>query len=234
MRFNKTLTVLATSAALATLASTAAFANQAGDIIVRAGITQVAPDSNDSTIYAGGATVHLGGPALTAAVEDDEQLGLNLVYFFTDQVAIELLAATPFSHDLTVDTGAGVAPLGSTKQLPPTLSVLYYPNEPSSKWQPYLGLGVNYTVFFEEEFDSGMTGTGSPLDLSNLKLKNSWGLSAQVGLDYQLDDNWLVNASVRYIDIDTEGTFDVGSNGSGTVDVDIDPWVYTLALGYRF
>jgi len=258
MRFNKSIAPIAASVLLATVASAPVLANQAGDIIVRAGITSVDPDSNDSTIYAtaDNLTVHLdtqanGASAITASVENDSQLGLNLVYFFSEKVAVELLAATPFSHDISVNTGTslGTINLGSTKHLPPTVSVLYYPNEPTSKWQPYLGLGVNYTVFFEEEFNPALTSATSPaiaglngadatvgaIELSDLKLKNSWGLSAQVGLDYHLDNNWLVNASARYIDIDTTGTFSaVGGAVSGKVDVDIDPWVYTLSIGYIF
>jgi outer membrane protein len=122
---------------------------------------------------------------------------------------------------------------------------------PNAKWQPYLGLGINYTVFFEEKFNPAMTDTTSPvidhlgngaqgstdapIDLADLKLKNSWGLSAQVGVDYHLDDNWLVNASARYIDIDTTATFTaVDGAVPGTVDVEIDPWVYTLSIGYKF
>jgi len=228
MRLNKSITQVAASVLLATLSSAPVLANQAGDIIVRAGITHVAPASNDSAIYANSAPL-----GATASVEDDSQLGLNFVYFYSDKVAVELLAATPFSHDISISDGTDAANLGSTKHLPPTLSVLYYPNEPSSKWQPYLGAGINYTVFFDDKFNPAQT--DSALNLENLNLKNSWGLSAQLGLDYHLEDNWLVNASVRYIDIDTTATF-TAVNGTvpGKVDVEIDPWVYTLSLGYKF
>jgi len=253
MRFNKSISQVAASVLLATLAAAPVLANQAGDIIIRAGITKVAPASNDSTIYAtaGNATVHLGSgaPAITASVEDNSQLGLNFVYFYSDKVAVEVLAATPFSHDISVDTGAGVTNLGSTKHLPPTISVLYYPNDPAAKLQPYFGVGINYTVFFDDKFNPALTGSNSPsiveldgsafgpapINLTDLKLKNSWGLSAQIGLDYHLENNWLVNASARYIDIDTTASF-YAVNGAvpGKVDVEIDPWVYTLSIGYKF
>jgi len=232
----KTLINVAMIAALAATSSMA-MANKAGDIIVRAGVINVSPDSGKSTIYAAGGEVDLGAGALTASVDSDTQLGLNFVYFATDQIAIELLAATPFKHDLKVHSGDTTLDLGETTQLPPTLSALYYFNNPSEKFQPYVGAGINYTVFFEEDFDSGVQGENSVggLNLTDLKLKNSWGLSAQIGADYHLDDKWLVNASIRYIDIDTTASFKaIDGTVPGEVKVDIDPMVYMISVGYTF
>jgi outer membrane protein len=237
--------------ALLSSLSSMAFANQAGDILVRGGITSVNPDSQQSTIYAVGQTVNLGAGAITASVDDNAQLGLNFVYFFDSNWAVELLAATPFNHDIMVDTGAGEAKLGETKHLPPTLSVLYY-FDTGTEFKPYVGLGINYTVFFEDTFNPALTGAssptivsisdgttttpiGAPLDAGDLNLDNSWGLSAQVGVDYQIDENWSINASARYIDIDTKASFTaVGGTVPGHVSVDVDPMVYSLMLGYKF
>jgi len=232
----KTLINIALMAALAATSSFA-MANKAGDMIVRVGAINVTPASDKATIYAAGNEVNLGAGALTASVKSDTQLGLNFVYFATDRVAIELLAATPFEHDLKVHSGDTTLNLGKTKQLPPTLSALYYLNAPSDKFQPYIGVGINYTVFFEEEFDSSMQGPTSPggLNLTGVKLKNSWGLSAQVGIDYHLDDKWLVNASARYIDINTTARFKaIDGTVAGEVKVDIDPMVYMVSIGYKF
>jgi len=149
-----------------------------------------------------------------------------------------------------VDTGAGEAKLGETEHLPPTLSVLYY-FDTGSAFKPYVGLGINYTVFFEDSFNPALTGpssptigsisdgtttpVGSPLDADDLNLDNSWGLSAQVGVDYQIDENWSINVSARYIDIDTKASFTaVGGAVPGHVSVDVDPMVYSLMLGYKF
>jgi len=238
--------------ALLSSLSSMAFANQAGDILVRGGLTTVNPDSQQSTIYAAGnQTVNLGAGAISASVDDDTQLGLNFVYFYDSNWAVELLAATPFKHDIMVDTGAGVVNLGETKHLPPTLSVLYY-FDTTSAFKPYVGLGINYTVFFEDSFNPALTGSGSPaivsisdgttttpvgapLDADDLNLSNSWGLSAQIGVDYDLGDNWSINASARYIDIDTKATFTaVGGTVPGHVNVDVDPMVYSVMLGYTF
>jgi len=230
----KTLINVAMITAL-TATSSMAMANQAGDFIVRAGAINVVPDSGKSTVYAAGGEVDLGAGALTASVDNELQLGLNFVYFATDQVAIELLAATPFKHDLKLHSGDTTLDLGSVSQLPPTLSALYYFNNPSDKFQPYVGAGINYTVFFDEDFDDSMQGDDSALNLTDLKLKNSWGLSAQIGADYHLDDKWLINASIRYIDINTTASFEaIDGTVPGKISVDVDPMVYMISVGYTF
>lgn len=231
----KTLINIALISALATTSTIAMAANKAGDFVLRVGVINVSPDSGKSTIYAAGNEVDLGAGALTASVDSDTQLGLNFVYFATDNIAVELLAATPFKHDLKVHSGDTTLDLGETTQLPPTLSALYYFNNPNNNFQPYVGAGINYTVFFEEDFDSSMQGDTSPLNLTNLKVKNSWGLSAQIGADYHLDDKWLVNAAIRYIDIDTTATFKaIDGTVPGKVDISVDPLVYMVSVGYTF
>ncbi|AZQ82620.1 outer membrane protein OmpW [Colwellia sp. Arc7-635] len=206
-----------------------ALANQAGDFVVRGGATMVNPDSDKSNIMLGGAD-----STMTLTVDDNTQLGLNFVYFYDSNWAIELLAATPFTHDVTIQDknsvlGVDGANLGEVSQLPPTLSALYY-FDTNSAFKPYVGLGINYTVFFDEDFASAPKSLG----LSNLELDGSFGLSAQVGVDYKLDDTWTLNASMRYIDIDAEATFDVAGNSIGKADINVDPMVYSLMLGYKF
>ena len=206
-----------------------AFANQAGDFIVRGGATMVNPDSDKSNIMLGGAD-----STMTLTVDDNTQLGLNFVYFYDSNWAFELLAATPFTHDVTIQDknsvlGVDGANLGEVSHLPPTLSALYY-FDTNSAFKPYVGLGINYTVFFDEDFAAAPKSLG----LSNLDLDGSFGLSAQIGADYHLDDKWSINASVRYIDISTEATFDVGGASVGKANIDVDPMVYSIMLGYKF
>ncbi len=203
-------------------------AHQQGDWLVRGGLTTVAPDESSSNILAGGADL---GVALT--VDNNTQLGINVAYFVTDKINIELLAATPFTHDVnfsvTDPLGTGTR-LGEVTHLPPTLTANYYFNDASSAFQPYVGAGINYTIFFDESF----TGANSNAGLSDLSPDNSFGLSAQVGMDYQIDKKWHVNASVRFIDIETEASFKVGEADGKVNSIDLDPWVYTLSVGYTF
>ncbi|MCJ8168450.1 OmpW/AlkL family protein [Atopomonas sediminilitoris] len=223
-------TLLAVSALTLAIAAPFAAAYQAGDIIVRAGAITVDPNESSSDISVGGS--NLNGEK--ANLDSDTQLGLNFAYMVTDNVGIELLAATPFEHNVgvkgsTVNSLVPSGDLGSIKQLPPTLSALYYPLDNNSAFQPYVGLGINYTVFFDESLSS----EARAASFSNLELENSWGLAAQVGMDYMLTDNVMLNAQVRYIDIETEATADTAL-GKVKVDVDVDPWVYMVGLGYKF
>jgi outer membrane protein len=201
--------------------SSPVFAYEQGDWVVRVGMTNVAPDDSSNNVNVAGADLGVG-----VNVGSNTQLGLNFVYFYSPQLAIEVLAATPFSHDIGLDT---LGPLGSTKHLPPTISVNYYFAPPSARFQPYVGAGINYTIFFDEEFSRDNSNAG----FSKLDLDNSFGLAAQVGFDYMLDEKWLVNASVHWLNIDTEANFDL-NDSAGSVDVSIDPFVYSITAGYRF
>jgi outer membrane protein len=214
------------------IAAPMAHAYQAGDIIVRAGAITVDPHESSSDIWVGALNSDVAGTKAT--LDSDTQLGLNFAYMLTSNIGIELLAATPFSHNVGVKGMPGPfaglnGNLGELKHLPPTLSVLYYPLDAASAFQPYVGAGINYTWFFDTELSSAAEDKG----FSGLDMKDSWGLAAQLGMDYLLTDTLLLNASVRYIDIDTTGTTSFGGE-KVKVDVDVDPLVYMVGLGYKF
>ena len=220
-------TLLATSILAIALTAPLAHAYKAGDIIVRAGAVTVAPNEDSSNVQVGPTKV----PGTKATLDSNTQLGLTGTYMITDKVGIELLAATPFSHTVGVKGfGAPIdGNLADIKHLPPTLSAVYYPLDSNSAFQPYVGLGLNYTWFFDTKLTSAAEGVG----FNGFELKDSWGLAGQVGMDYMLTDNLLFNAHVRYIDIETTGTTSFGGR-EVKVDVDVDPWVYMVALGYKF
>ncbi|MFT5708161.1 MAG: outer membrane protein [Oceanospirillaceae bacterium] len=207
--------------------STQVLAYEAGDFIVRAGATTVAPNESSSNVMLN-RTTNLG---TKASVSSSTQLGLTFEYMLTAQWGVEVLAATPFRHNLKGQGGAlANTDIGSVKQLPPTLSMMYhFPTE--GDFDPYLGAGINYTAFFSEDLASG---TANAVSTGSLKLDNSWGVALQAGFDYQLNDKWLLNSSVRYMDIDTKGTIDFDSGSVANVNVDIDPWVYSIMIGYKF
>jgi len=189
-------------------------AKQAGDWIVRGGVGGVLPKSNNLSIAGIG----------TVEVDDGYAITINATYMVTDAIGIELLAATPFKHDISV---AGAGKIGSTYQLPPTLSVQWH-TPTLGPIQPYVGLGINWTVFFNEETTELLDSViGDP---TTLNLDSSLGLAGQVGADWNLNDNWLLNLDVRYISIET----DAQVNGTELGEVDITPWVVSLNVGYKF
>ena len=214
------------------IAAPLAHAHQAGDIIVRAGAITVDPQESSSDIWVGALGTDVADTQAT--LDSDTQLGLNFAYMLTNNIGIELLAATPFSHDVGVKGMPGGfaglnGKLGELKHLPPTLSVVYYPLDASSAFQPYVGAGINYTWFFDTKLSSDAEDKG----FNGLDMKDSWGLAAQVGMDYMLTDNIMLNAQVRYIDIETTGTTHILGD-KVKVDVDVDPFVYMVGLGYKF
>ena len=116
--------------------------------------------------------------------------------------------------------------------------IQYYPIEGDTKFNPYVGVGINTTIFFDEDVDDelnlaldGIVGLPPGTVDADLDLDQSWGWSAQVGFDYMIDDNWLFNAAVWYIDIETEAKISTAI-ADVKFDVDIDPLgLYDLAEG---
>ncbi len=208
-----------------------ASAHEEGDLILRIGATSVAPDESSSLINTA-ATGDLAGTSV--GVGDNTQLGLNLVYMLTDSLAVEVLAATPFEHDLKAagldQYGFSTRDLGSSKQLPPTVSALWFFGGAQSRVRPYLGIGVNYTTFFSQDLSSQAR---SELAAGSLDIDDSFGLAGRAGIDITLSDNWLLNASVWTIDIDTDASFE-SALGKVKAGVDIDPMVYMISIGYKF
>ncbi|AHC38139.1 outer membrane protein OmpW [Pseudomonas fluorescens] len=218
------------------LAAPVAHAHEAGDILVRAGAITVNPKADSGSVKVDQgplAGTNLGGKA---TMDSDTQLGLNFAYMFTSHWGIELLAATPFEHDVKLKNtalSAANGKLGTLKHLPPTLSVVYYPLDSKSAFQPYVGAGINYTWIYDEHVSSGAQQAG----FSNFKADNSWGWAAQIGADYMINDKWMINGQVRYIDISTTATVENNGVAPGTrakVDVDVDPLVYMVGIGYKF
>ena len=208
MRLLSLPTLLATGFAAATLAiSSQAIAYGAGDFFTRVGVAKVAPKSDNGS---------LAGGAFAVDVQDKTDFAFTLGYRFHDKLGVELLAALPFEHDIQLNGES----LASTKHLPPTLTLQYYPLGGSdARVQPYVGAGINYTRFSDEQ-----------LAIGELDLDDSWGAAAQVGVDLLIDEHWALNAAAWYLDIDTDATV----NGAAAGTVAIDPMVVMAGLSYRF
>ncbi|MEC7727914.1 OmpW/AlkL family protein [Marinobacter sp. UBA2498] len=228
-------------AAAVMAAAPAVQAYEAGDFIGRVGVVTVDPDSSSSNLNSN-ALGELDGAKVS--VDSNTQLGLTVSYMFTDQIALGVLGATPFKHNIEGDGSilGGDGKLAETKQLPPTITLQYFPMPSGSKFQPYVGVGVNYTNFFEEKTTQTLTDTyatlASGVDRTDIELDDSFGLAAEIGLDYMVTDNIGVNAAIWYADIDTEATINAYAGNTkadtSTIDVDIDPWVYMVGLSYKF
>ena len=200
--------LLVSAIALALLATPLVHA-QDPDWIVKVGVHTVDPKSDNGT---------LAGGTLKSDVGSDVKPTITAEYLLAPEWGIEVLASLPWKHDVKLN---GVL-AATTKQLPPTVSVQYHFN-PNGKISPFVGLGLNYTLFFSEH-------TTGPLAGTKLSLDNSLGVAAHGGIDFRIDERWLVTLDARWINIDT----DAKVNGTKVGTVHIDPFAYGIAVGYRF
>lgn len=197
------------AAALA-LAAAPAFAQSAGSVTFGIGAHQVAPKSDNGTLTA----TPLGN--LKMDVGNNARPTITAEYFIKDNLGVEVLAALPFQHDIDV---AGVGKVGSTKHLPPTVSLQYHFGK--GKIRPFVGAGLNYTRFFSTKTEGAIAGT-------KLKLSDSWGLAGHVGVDFQVGAKGSIRVDYRKIDIDTKAKLN-GANLGTRNTVNVDPSVYGIA-----
>lgn len=171
--------------------------------------------------------------------DSNTQLGITFDYQYTDNIVFELIAATPFSHDVSgagnlASVGAiGGVHLASVKHLPPTFVAQYHFLEPNAKFRPFIGAGLNYTVFFDEEASSTLKTVLGTQDVK-VDLDSSFGVALQAGFNYNIDEKWGVHGMVSKIDINTDAS--VYANGTKvlTSDVELDPVVAMLGVKYKF
>jgi outer membrane protein len=149
----------------------------------------------------------------------------------TDYIGFELVLATT-RHGLTGKTGTtgGIGKLGSTWVLPPTLTAQYH-FMPSAKFRPYVGAGVNYTIFWNENASAGLETAVGP---TNIHMDDSFGWAVQAGADIDLTPTIFLNLDIKYIDMNTNATLNTTAIGVQTVKVNINPIVAGIGLGFRF
>ncbi len=234
----KSVAFLGIASVAALLAAPVAVAEK-GDWIVRAGATMVDPKSNNLSL--GDLSDGEGFTIQDVNLEVDEgtSLGFTITYMLTDNVGLELLAAVPFKHDVnlcgTVDGDRGCGQLAEVKHLPPTLSVQYH-FLPEGTFRPYVGLGLNLTLFSDEKFTSDLEAELTQLGLAgaDLKLDDSTGIAAQIGLDWAFGERWLLNGEIRYIEIQSDLDLILDGDSARLGKIKIDPMIYSIMLGYQF
>ncbi|MCW9716667.1 OmpW/AlkL family protein [Avibacterium sp. 21-594] len=200
--------------------ATSANAHQAGDVLLRAGGVFVSANSDSHTKTPIDVNLKVG---------DNAQLGLTATYMFTDNLAVELLGATPFSHKIKAAVPALNLDLGNAvklKQLPPSLYVQYYFLDKNANSRPYIGAGLNYTRFFSAK--------STHAAVTDLQVKkNSFAPVVNLGIDIKLTDNLYFNTAMWYTKIKTTAKFKA-LGADHEVDVKLNPFVFFMGLGYKF
>ena len=194
--------------------------------MVRGRVIGVLPSESADLSVAG---ARLGGDV---DISDEYVPELDITYFFNKNIAAELILATA-QHDVTATNVAAVGgadvKLGDVWVLPPTVTLQYHFTD-MGQFKPYVGAGINATLFYNED-------EGSTAD--NIDYDPSFGPALQIGFDYDLDGQpggWAFNADVKKIWINTDVTVDFTTALGATVDADVDinPLVVGLGFGYKF
>jgi outer membrane protein len=224
---NKSIFIAALLASVAGSAPALAQDSQgisAGDVLVRVRAIAVVPNERSSGITP-------TFPTEKVAVDNSVMPEIDVTYMVTDNIGFELIASTT-KHTASGKTGTtgAIGDLASTWVLPPTLTAQYHFN-PKGKVRPYLGAGINYTIFWNEKASSGLTGAVGPTTVS---MSDSFGWAAQAGVDIDVGRNLFVNLDVKYIDIDTDVTLRTTAIGTQKVRANLDPLVIGMGVGFRF
>lgn len=226
-----------TTLSIITLASMLAAAPASADFAINIGAITVAPDDSSSSLNVIEQVAGLPSGSTAVGVNPNTQLGLTFDYRINPNWAVQLIAATPFSHDMAVK-GSAIDGLkvGKTKHLPPTLLAQYHFMPQHQRFDPFIGVGVNYTLFFDEKVDNQLISALQALEVTtandkvSLKAKNSFGLALQVGVNIKLTDTLGLHMMVSKMDIDTTGRVQVNGNTIQSVDLSIDPYVAMVGL----
>jgi outer membrane protein len=228
LKMKKSLLVLALAAAFAPALAQA----EAGDWVVRIRAVDVVPnESSDLGKISGDAgLVGAINPGAELTVDSNVIPELDISYYFTKNIAAELILALGTRHDVNIasNTGSlGNQNLGSVNMLPPTLTAQWH-FMPDQTFDPYVGAGLNYT----HSFDHSLTASGVvPIRID----RNMFGFVAQAGFDVNLKDGWLINADVKYVTMNTDVEAQLAPNTWTKIDdLDINPWVFGIGIGKKF
>lgn len=190
---------------------------EAGDFLIRArGLAVIPNEDGDLSV------VGAGIPGETA-VDNAFVPEVDVSYFITDNLALELIAAVTTHGVKAEGTPLGDVDLGEVGLIPPTLSLQYH-FLPRKRLSPYVGAGLNYTVFYVDELG----------DASDINYESGFGFALQAGIDYAITGRWSLNADVKRLFLNTDADIRIGDATNIEADVDIDPWIIGVGVGYRF
>ncbi len=202
------------------LLSTLSFGQEARELHMRVRATGVVPIEN-ATIETIGGNVNVTNNLIPE---------VDFTYYFTKNIAAELILGTSKHEVVAVNTALGNLDLGRVMLLPPTLNLQYH-FYPTKNLKPYIGAGLNYTIFYDEG-----QGKGRNTAITNVDYDNNLGYSFQLGFDYKINDKLYWNVDVKKVYLNTD--VEVGAAlPAGQVyvpaDVDLNPWLISTGIGFK-
>lgn len=229
-------------------------AYEQGEVILRGGIVLMEPREDSDPLFLSANVTGFGsiaGPmdGTSIGVDNEFTLAGTLAYMLNDNWGLELVIGVPAEFNIPSKglEDLGVTKVGTTDVVPIIVSLQHYFNVNHERLQPYVGLGVNYTVLRGEKVSDELEVALAAQD-QDLEFDNSFSYTLNAGLDFQLDDRWLLNASVYYVDLETDAElsftnsqgisdmfgFPLPATGTIETTVDVPTWAYFLTAGYRF
>lgn len=213
---------------------------EAGDWVVRLRATNINPSESSKLgettdkAYGGNpfpASTLYGSSTANLEVDSNTIPELDISYYVTKNIALELILALGSKHDVKVDSAGAVNPkLGEVNLLPPTLTAQWH-FMPDQTFDPYVGAGVT----FARAMDNGLTARAPGVGNFPIRIdRSNWGAALQAGFDVNLQDGWLVNFDVKKIWIDTDVKLNLGNGYKKIDDLDIDPLVVSVGFGKKF
>ncbi|MCS6892460.1 MAG: OmpW family protein [Rhodovarius sp.] len=187
---------------------------RAGDLVLGLGAVGVIPTNGSGRVDLLGGHPRASASGFPLA---------DVTYFLTPQLSANLIASTTY-HTLQVRNSAlGTLNAGSVWALPPTLTLQFHPL-PQARLSPYLGVGFNTSFFY------GHSGPYSA-PVTRVRVGTSFGVAANLGLDYEITPNWLANLDLKWIQMQPRLGINGGALGGRA---DLNPFVVSAAVRYRF
>ncbi|WGR72742.1 MULTISPECIES: OmpW family outer membrane protein [unclassified Bradyrhizobium] len=242
----RTKTVLTRASLLALATSLASIPVQAADLgrapiyykappiepfnpwMIRLRVLGVLPDTAGSSVSVVGAP-SLSSPSSGLSISDQAIPELDITYFFTKNVAAELILGVT-SHHISGNGALTGLDIGQAWLLPPTLTLQYHFTD-FGALKPYIGAGINYTAFFNQ---SAANTSLAGLAVTDLRISNQFGAAVQFGFDYMLDRNWGLNFDVKKLWLRPEYSATVNNAIAVTGRANIDPWLVSGGVTYKF
>lgn len=189
-----------------------------GDWLFGLNAAKVFTEETLDSISAGGAAI----PGSGIEISNDVTLSFDVSYFLNSSLAVNFYGGLPASANLTGSGSLAGLPVGGTDYGPAILSLQYH-FETKSSFSPYVGAGIARVLFMEEQGNA----------VADLNLKDAWAPALQVGVRYQMSENWFANADIRYTPFETDIS---GSLGGAPVNgtVSVDPTILSIGFAYRF
>ncbi|WP_183257924.1 OmpW family protein [Bradyrhizobium sp. CIR48] len=242
----RTRTVLTAASLLALASSLASISVRAADLrpapvyykappiesfnpwMIRLRVLGVLPDTAGSSVNVAG-TPSLSSPSSGLSISYQAIPELDITYFFTKNVAAELILGVT-SHHISGSGALTGLDIGKAWLLPPTLTLQYHFTD-FGRLKPYIGAGVNYTAFFNQ---SAANTSLAGLAVTDLRISNKFGAAVQFGFDYMLDRHWGLNFDVKKLWLRPEYSATVNNAVAVTGRANIDPWLVGGGVTYKF